>query len=217
MPEKCTTKQSFAVFLLSALILLSSGLWCEAHKVKMFASAEGNVITGYVYYTTGGKPKNATVLVQDHAGNLLAEITADEQGEFTYTTEAQQDYVFVLDLADGHRASFTVKAEELSDVLPSSESKTSSEMQEQPMPEMAQQASSETEKTSPISPTNPQISAEELEKIVDKAVAKQIRPLREQLDQYEAKVRLHDILGGIGYILGLMGLGYFLGARKKRH
>ncbi|MDY0096645.1 MAG: hypothetical protein RBT80_28430 [Candidatus Vecturithrix sp.] len=207
MPEKCTAKQSFAVFLLSALLLLSSGLWCEAHKVKMFASAEGNVITGYVYFTTGGKPKNATVLVQDHAGNLLAEITANEQGEFSYTAEAQQDYVFVLNLADGHRASFTVKAEELSTALPAPAP--------EPAPASQTKRATETPKHIPGNSTNPQISFEEFEKIVDKAVAKQIRPLREQLDQYEAKVRLHDILGGIGYIIGLMGFGYFLRARKK--
>ena len=147
----------------------------------------------------------------------IREITADEEGEFTFTAEAQQDYVFVAELADGHRASFTVKAEELSDTLPSSESETSPEPQDQQTSETAQQASSETEKISHASPNNQQISVEEFEKIVDKAVAKQIRPLREQLDQYEEKVRMHDILGGIGYIIGLMGLGYFLRARKKNN
>lgn len=216
MPEKCPAKLCFATFLLSILVLLSSGLWCEAHKVKMFASAEGNVVTGYVYFTTGGKPKNAVVQVQDSAGNLIREITADEQGEFTFTAEARQDYVFVAELADGHRASFTVKADELSDTLPSSEAEISPETQEQQTSEAAQHVSAETEKTAPASPNSPQISLEELEKIVDKAVAKQIRPLREQLDLYEAKVRLHDILGGIGYIIGLMGLGYFLRARNKK-
>lgn len=209
MPEKHSAKLYFAAFLFSCLLLVSFASWCDAHKVKMFASAEGNLITGYVYYTTGGKPKNATVLVQDHAGNLLAEITANEQGEFTYIAETQQDYVFVLDLADGHRTSFTVKAEELTTALPAPASEPAPASQSKQATEMPEHIADNS--------TNPKISLEELEKIVEKAVAKQIRPLREQLDQYEEKICLHDILGGIGYILGLMGLGYFLWARKKRH
>jgi nickel transport protein len=218
MPETCPAKLCFAVFFLSCLILLNSGLWCEAHKVNMFASAEGNVISGSVYFTTGGNPKNAVIFVQDKDGTLIREITADEQGQFTFTAEARQDYVFVLELADGHRTSFTVKAEELSETLPSSESEAPSETHEQRISaETAQQASPGAAESAPANPNNSQLSAEELEKIVDKAVARQVRPLREQLDHYEAKIRLHDILGGIGYIIGLMGLGYFLRARKKRH
>ena len=95
-----------------------AGTPCEAHKLKMFASAEGNVITGYVYYTTGGKPKNATVFVQDTDGNTLQEITTDEKGEFTFIAEVRRDYVFVLELPDGHRTTFTVRADELPGALP---------------------------------------------------------------------------------------------------
>ncbi len=50
---------------------------------------------------------------------------------------------------------------------------------------------------------------------VAEAVAKEIRPLREQLDQVESKIRLHDIVGGIGYIVGISGVAfYFLAMRK---
>ncbi|MBD3326897.1 hypothetical protein GF339_20095 [candidate division KSB3 bacterium] len=199
-----------------ALILLGNSLPSEAHKVKMFAAAEGNVITGYVYYTTGGNPKDAHVGVQDTAGNPLAEVTADENGEFTFTAEYKRDYVFVLELADGHRTTFTLTAEELPDTLPAvpdalpvpaNTKETSTPAEPTPMP-VAQ--------TVPSQAPSPSIALEELEPMIEKAVSKQIRPLREQLERYEEKIRLHDILGGIGYILGLMGLGYFLGARRKR-
>jgi len=44
-----------------------------------------------------------------------------------------------------------------------------------------------------------------------------IDALQEQLDRHEQKVRLRDVLGGIGYILGLAGAAfYFLGGRRKR-
>jgi nickel transport protein len=50
---------------------------------------------------------------------------------------------------------------------------------------------------------------------VEAAVARQIRPLRQQLDAYEDKLRLHDILGGIGTIFGVFGVLAWLSARRK--
>lgn len=206
------------VGLLCFLFLVLYGNICEAHKIKMFASAEGEVITGYMYYTTGGKPKNVTILVQDTGGNPLGEVTTNEEGEFTFTAETRQDYVFVLELSDGHKTSFTVTAEELPDSLPS----VTTEQFAAPKDE---QNTENEELTTPVLQESTSIKEEiqislpleEIENIVNKAVSKQIRPLREQLEGYEEKIRLHDILGGIGYIIGLMGLGYFLGARRKHN
>lgn len=57
-----------------------------------------------------------------------------------------------------------------------------------------------------------------LENLITKAVAQQIRPLREQLNAYEDQVRLRDIVGGIGYIVGLAGLAMWLRRRQQdRH
>lgn len=183
----------------------------------MFASAEGNVITGYVYYTTGGKPKNATVLVQDTEGNSLGEVMTNEEGQFTFTAEAKRDYVFVLELSDGHRTTFTLTADELPDSLPmiGAEQTTSPTTARKAV--AAEKNSTFTKQDDLVQEAvNAQVPLEEIEKIVANAVSKQIRPLREQLEKYEEKIRLHDILGGIGYIIGLMGLWFFLGGRKKR-
>lgn len=43
---------------------------------------------------------------------------------------------------------------------------------------------------------------DEIERVVQQAVA----PLRIQLDAYERKTRFRDILGGMGYIVGVVGL-----------
>lgn len=50
---------------------------------------------------------------------------------------------------------------------------------------------------------------------LEAAIARQIRPLREQLDAYESKVRLHDIMGGIGTIFGLFGCWAWLQSRRR--
>jgi hypothetical protein len=40
--------------------------------------------------------------------------------------------------------------------------------------------------------------------------------LRRQLDRYEHTLRLRDVLGGIGYIFGIMGLLFFVLGRRSR-
>ncbi len=50
---------------------------------------------------------------------------------------------------------------------------------------------------------------------VETAVVRQIQALREELRRHEERVRLRDILGGIGYIFGVMGLILYFKSRKQ--
>jgi nickel transport protein len=68
----------------------------------------------------------------------------------------------------------------------------------------------------PAEPAAAPISDERALSAIDRAVRKHVDPLREQLESYEERTRFRDILGGIGYIMGLGGLAfYFLGARRR--
>jgi len=59
----------------------------------------------------------------------------------------------------------------------------------------------------------PSLKASPNEAAIEKIVNKAINPLREQIEAYEEKIWLHDILGGIGYIFGIMGLYLILKQR----
>ena len=50
---------------------------------------------------------------------------------------------------------------------------------------------------------------------VERAVARQIAPLKRQLSAMEEQRRFQDILGALGYILGLAGLGAWFMSRKQ--
>lgn len=56
----------------------------------------------------------------------------------------------------------------------------------------------------------------QLQVALTKAIREEINPLREQLDQYAARIYWHDILGGIGYIFGFAGLFFYLQARRGK-
>ncbi|OHB66655.1 MAG: hypothetical protein A2V70_13385 [Planctomycetes bacterium RBG_13_63_9] len=48
------------------------------------------------------------------------------------------------------------------------------------------------------------------------AIEHQLIHLQEELDRFEQQIRLRDVLGGIGYIVGIAGVAfYFLGIRRK--
>ncbi len=51
--------------------------------------------------------------------------------------------------------------------------------------------------------------------LVEKAVAAQVVPLRRDIAAFSKEVRFHDVLGGIGYVLGLFGIAGWVAARRR--
>ena len=100
----------------------------------------------------------------------------------------------------GHRAEWTVSARELPASLPPC---GGADTTKDPRPEHDDPDA------------RPPADAESLETMVEQAVARQVAPLRRQIKEYEQRVRLHDIIGGIGYIVGLFGLAGIIIARRK--
>lgn len=50
---------------------------------------------------------------------------------------------------------------------------------------------------------------------IDASVQRHIGALQEQLHEYERRTRLRDVLGGIGYILGLAGVAALIKTRRR--
>jgi nickel transport protein len=107
-------------------------------------------------------------------------------------------YRVVADSLDGHQASWTLRAEEFFDAAPN---------EGDAMPAY----------DTPV-PESDSTTAADLSQIirVEQAVARQIRPLREALQAHEEQVRMRDILGGIGYIIGLAGLALWWSSRRHK-
>lgn len=182
--------RAFALYAVLVFGLALIAPAARAHKVNMFASAVGRTIEGEVYFSRGAKAANVRVMVRALDGRELGETKTDGAGAFTFEARLRCDHVLVADVGDGHVARFTIAADELTGNLP--------------LPAGGDR------------PAAPQTD-QELAGMVEKAVSRQVAPLRRDLARFRSDVRLHDVLGGIGYILGLMGLAFFfLGARRKR-
>ena len=194
-------KRASVLWLCPVLLCLLCGD-ARAHKIKLFATGEGRAIAGYVYFPGGGRARGVTVQALAPDGSPLGQATTDADGAFSLAAKFRCDHQLVVQTADGHRATFRVEASELSAELPAYGGAA---------PATRAEPSAKAPGTSVAAPP-----ADELAAMVEEAVRKQVRPLREQLEGYEERRRLHDIIGGIGYIVGVAGIAfYFLGARRR--
>jgi nickel transport protein len=190
-----------------------------AHKLTVFAAVEGKQIAGEAFFRGGSPVRHAAVSVLDGDGTKLGEIKTDDAGKFTFEPRARCVHRFVLDTGDGHSAEYTLPAEELPSSLPGGNTvvpapavKPETPTQESPKLDAEPEEKSQTS-GSPPSTSVPSIA--DLSGQVEQT-NREIVAMRRELAHYQDKVRLHDILGGIGCILGFMGLSfYFLGVRRK--
>lgn len=189
--------------LLLVWLIASAATPAAAHKMKAFAAAEGAEIAGYAYFSPGADRAVAvTVTVTDGSGATIHSGTTDEEGAFRFPARTRSDHRISVSGADGHAASFTVRAAELPESLPPAG--TASAVAAAPVAEPAAAAPA------------PSPATADLQAIVDRSVARQLRPLREQIDAWYEKIWWHDVLGGIGYIVGVAGLVFGLSRRTPK-
>lgn len=184
--------------LLTGLLLCSFPL--SAHKLKVFALAEGVTIQGQAYFVGGAPASGAEIRIKDGEGNLLARLQPDTQGHFSYRIERVMDYEVVADTRDGHQMSWFLKAAEFT---PESAAMTPAGASEGEAGDPAS-ASPGTEQ----SRTKRQACGENASHPSESMVA--------ALRDCESRQRLRDILGGLGYIVGLAGLGLWWSGRRGR-
>jgi len=204
------TRRSLAAAASLAVLLGRLGLPApaHAHKLTLFAVVQGKTISGEAFFRGGSPVRSAPVIVLDARGTRLGEASTDEEGKFAFEPRWRCDHRLVLRAGEGHAAEFTIAADELPRTLPARESPDGKTLADKPPvppdPALADKP-----------PVAPSAAIAELSERVE-AVDRQVAELRKELARYEDKVRLHDVLGGIGCILGFMGLSfYFLGVRRK--
>jgi nickel transport protein len=197
---------------LAVLLVLSLAAGpAAAHRLKVFARVEAGEILGSAYFVGGAPASGAEVRVLGPGGSVLATLVPDGEGRFRYSPAAPGDYVVEADSGDGHVARWTLAAKEFA----AAATAPAGQLKGTGHAEALGAGVSETVTGGPAQALLPApVPEPALAALVEDAVARQVGPLREQLQAYEDKVRLHDVLGGIGYILGLAGLALWWRSRN---
>ena len=195
----------FFVSFILFLILPFSG--ASAHRAMIFAWVEGDMVHTESKFS-GGKPvKGGTVLVYEaKSGDKVMEGATNDKGEFSFKAPRKVSLRIELIAGMGHKGEWTVSREEF-DVgegaeTPTDDSRTAGAPRRP-----------EAEEPEQISSFNMQDLEEAVEKVLDRKLAPMMKLLAQSHQQQGPNVR--DVIGGIGYIFGLVGLGAYLHFRRK--
>ena len=198
--------KSLLLSLATAFLLIATP--AHAHKVIASVFASGDSIEGEIGFSNGDPAVDTPVEVFDEAGNKLGETRTDGDGFFVYKPTAPVTHVFKANLGAGHVARAEMAATDIAKIL----GKTTAEAAAPTPP--AQAAGTAAANTSAPTVTIASLTAEEREAIAS-AVRDETRSLRREIAAYKEKNDLQTVLGGIGYIAGLFGLGFYMAARRK--
>lgn len=188
----------YLILIFTFLIIVMMDVSVFAHKVNVFAYEEGGRIYTESYFNDGKKCIDSKIEVFDNQGNKLLEGLTDKEGEFSFEVPSEdRDLKIVLTASMGHRAEYSILADELN-----SAARLIKEEPEGPV--------------SLISPETSSVDLKEIQSIMEDALDKKLKPImREIKKSQEDKISPTEIIGGIGYLIGIFGIvAYFL-SRKR--
>jgi nickel transport protein len=209
-------------FLALASIAVIAG--AEAHKLKAFATAEGPLVSGYAYFTPGGRAQLADVTITGPGDVEVLKTGVNGQGEFHFVAKQRVDYTITVDGGDSHIAKFMIHAADLPDSLPAPQDgkilpldpPTATAAATAAAADVAPDSQTGETATAAGSPAVANaIDPAALRALIRESVAREVNPLREQLDAFQESVGWRDVMGGLGYIFGLAGVAYFFGTWRS--
>jgi nickel transport protein len=191
----------YLILIFIFLIIMMVNISVFAHKVNIFAYVEGEKIYTESYFNDGKKCIDSKIEVFDNQENKLLEGLTDKEGEFSFEVPSEDgDLKIVLTASMGHQAEYSILADELSS--------TAGLIKEEP-----------EEPVSLISPETSLVDLKEIQSIIEDSLNEKLksimREMREIKKSQEDKISPTEIIGGIGYIIGIFGIiAYFL-SRKR--
>ncbi|MBE1291764.1 MAG: cobalt ABC transporter permease [Rhodobacteraceae bacterium] len=183
--------------------LICAPLPALAHKVIAGVFPAGDAIEGELGFSNGDMAVGQEVIVFGPDGAELGRTVTDEDGFFLYIPNSPVAHTFTADMGAGHVAKVIMPADEVAEIMG-----VAAEFVEAPV------TVSDISAEGANGGTVASLSDEERE-VIAKAVRDEIRPLRREIAAYREKNDMQSILGGIGYIVGLFGFGFYLAARRK--
>ncbi len=217
-PRGTRTRRCIIDLLLPAiwLVLCVTPAW--AHKVMIFGWVEGDTVYTESKFSGGKKAKNCTVVVYDKEGNQLLEGKTDEQGEFSFKVPKKTDLKIVLKASMGHMAEWVIPADEITADGPISEERSTPDVGLQVATKEGS-PSVETKTSGELpAPAAVGMSRQEVKALIDESLDRKLAPILNMLvDSLDRGPRVSEVIGGIGYIFGLVGVAlYFANRRRKK-
>jgi len=198
-----------AFFLLLAVSLLTHST-CLAHRVNVFAYVDGGEIAVECGYSKSKPVNRGSIEVLDQtSGEVLLRGTTDEEGRFRFpvpeaTRTSGNGLRIVLIAGEGHRNEWIVEASEYTGAAPASTPVAVPEGLKDGNPNVAER------------PAAGGLTRTDVEEVVNAALDAKLAPIkRAVLERPEDGPGLKEIVGGIGWIFGLVGIAAYFKGRPR--
>jgi len=180
-----------------SILLFCFFLWplqAQAHKINVFAWVSGDTVTVESGFSGKSPLINGKVTVTNkQSDKLLLQGTGDKKGVFTFTIPAEikgsgNDILITVSGSEGHQSQW---------LLPASEYQANTEV-------------------TAIYPKN-LLDNQELQAMLKQLLDEELAPIKRSLARAEEKKPdFRDILGGLGYLIGLAGLITWFRFKNKK-
>jgi nickel transport protein len=199
-----------------ALLFVFCDSTALAHKVTIFAWVEGDTVHTKSKYSGGRAAKESTVVVCDKEGNQLLEGKTDENGEFSFKVPKKTDLKIALKASMGHLAEWTIPADEITTVRKSSET-SAPEIGVEGTPQQDVPLTKARVNEGQAVATAVGLSRQEVKQLIDASLDRKLAPIANMLaDSIDHEPTMSEVIGGIGYIFGLVGVALYFSNRRKK-
>ena len=197
----------FLCLIISLFCLASAPAW--AHRVNIFAYVDGGDILVECGFNRSQKVRQGQIEVFDAAtGDMLLRGTTDNQGEFRFpipprARQSGHDLRIHINAGEGHQNTWTVAAAEFATTPAAHSAPPAQETSTVP----------ETPSTAEAAATGAATPAD-VERIVNAALDAKLAPVKRMLaERFETGPGLREIIGGIGWIFGMIGVAAYVRRR----
>ncbi len=185
----------------------------QAHRVNIFAYADGDAVQIECSFSKSQRVRNGKLTMYDaQTDEVLATAVTDEQGFFRYVPGTDflkrgHGLKILLNAGEGHRNSWTLAPEDLRTI-------SGGDGSARPSPSSAVSGT-----PPPVLPSPADMPPADIEKRLESMLEAKLAPMRRMLGkvlaaQQDESPRLRDIIGGIGWIIGLLGMAAFAKSKK---
>lgn len=202
------TAKNIALAFIALFLLLPQ--MADAHRLNVFAWLENDRIIVECNFGEKRPARNAKVSVFDSADNALLDSgMTNNEGQFVFDVPTAiangHGLIIVVNAGDGHQNEWRMEASELYAAASLTAGFAEAKLQEE-----------KTAKPSSIATHLPPLSANYLTREEAKSLLESsLGPIRQELAKLNNKApSLSDIIGGLGWIMGLVGIALYFKSKK---
>lgn len=199
-----------SLFTLLVFVLLAPGP-APAHRVNIFAYVEGGEIVVECSYSKSKKVRLGAIEVQKaDTGETLLQGTTDEHGLFRFPVpeaarKSGSGLRILLQAGEGHQNEWIVDAAEFG-----------SSPAAAPKPPVSQSGAATPAADARVAEQPSGLTRTDVEEVVAAVLDAKLAPIkRELLEQGQAGPGMREIVGGIGWIFGLIGVAAYFKSRPR--